>query len=159
MNIHFSLREMHVPFGQNILKLSLWNGESATEASLSFSLISLCHSLFSHFRTWRATMSLLCIRSESMRIMQERGSSLVGARSPPSTAAPGFTITQSDQCISLLIGMKISRFSKILMLFFFVQDATASGPFVERIEKKWEVKKWNLEPRVVSSREILSMKG
>jgi hypothetical protein len=54
------------------------------------------------------------------------------------------------------MGRKISRFSKMLIFFFFVQDATASGPSEESVEKKWDVKKWNLESRVVLSREILA---
>ena len=154
-----SIGILHLPLGENNRKLSPLIGSLAVVPfKFGFSRTIRCHSLFNHFRMCRATTLGLCIRSESMKIIHDKGSSLVRSRLSPSIIAPALTMIQRDQCMSLLMGMNISRFSKILMFFLRVQDATASGPPDESAVKKCDVKKWNFESSAVSSREILPIK-
>lgn len=130
------------------------------------SFIERFHSKLSHSLIFRATRSFRCILSESRNKMlttkwrkeiceisvilthnKNRSSyhghsfSSLSSMSEPSSVSnmsPGFTITQSDQCISPLTGTNRNFFLNTLIFLFFrnVQDATPFVPSSSRVVRK-----------------------
>ena len=126
------IQHRHVPPGLWAMKLFLSYFTRACSSSFSsFTSFSLkrSHSAFSHLMIFLLTVSFLCRFRESMKIRQGTGRFWRSALHAFSIA-PGLTTTQRDQCRSLLMGMKMNFFSKILIFFFAVHDMTCLGPAV-----------------------------